>query len=501
MSDSVGRVAAIICVSALGAALLLSCGSSAEQSGQVPRDAQELDSAATSPTPAAEATHVEHEPTAEDPVVTPAPGIPTATPQSETPVADEPDQTATGVGYIEEVFTDHKRPTPASGNDAGRDSRTLRTLVVYPAAVDDASVAVEGAGPVGGPFPLVLFAHGLGGKPEWNLELLSAIAADGHVVVAPEFPRTSGRNSPGPDPADTGSQPGDLSFLIETLVQLGTDPQWPLAGMVDDSRIAAIGHSNGAITVLGIGANSCCRDERVDAVVAMAGPPAPFDGEYDFTATPPILIIHGTKDPLILYATSPVLFNEVSAIKGLLTLEGGDHGSWLGSGSDLFDDVVTTILDFLAVSLSGDDQAAARLQQPRSSPNAELVFAAEADSGLTVEVEMPELSRQASAEPTTGLVDGQTVVVTWSGYLPEQTVNVLQCSQGGTEGSGVCDFTNAWILHGNPTGEGSVELTIIAGAVGTGICDATVDDCVIAVNDSGLQEPEATIRIPISFAP
>lgn len=199
MSDSVGRVAAIICVSALGAALLLSCGSSAEQSGQAPRDAQQLDSAA-SPTPAAETTQVDPEPTGEAPVVTPAPEIPTATPESETPVADEPDLTATGVGYIEEVFTDHQRPTPPSGNDAGRGSRTLRTLVVYPAAVNDASVAVEGALPVGGPYPLVLFAHGLGGKPEWNLELLSAIAADGHVVVAPEFPRTSGRNSPSPTP-------------------------------------------------------------------------------------------------------------------------------------------------------------------------------------------------------------------------------------------------------------------------------------------------------------
>ncbi|MYH96334.1 MAG: hypothetical protein F4129_07480, partial [Acidimicrobiia bacterium] len=98
------------------------------------------------------------------------------------------------------------------------------------------------------------------------------------------------------------------------------------------------------------------------------------------------------------------------------------------------------------------------------------------------------------------LVDGQTVVVTWSGFLPEQTVNILQCSQGGIEGSGVCDFSNAKILHPNPTGEGSVELTIIVGAVGSGICDANVDDCVIAVNDSGLQDPEATIRIPLSFA-
>ncbi len=499
MLESMGRVAAVICAIALGALLLLASGSSSDQAVETSGDAQELD-AAIDPTPVAEAPGAD--PTSEGPVGTTAPDASSAPTEEPKVTAFEPDPTIYGVGYIEETFVDRGRTTPPSGNDPSKDSRTLRTLVVYPAAVDGSgSSPVENASPAGGPYPLVLFAHGLGGLPEYNIEFLTAIAADGHVVVAPEFPRTSGGNSPGPDPADTGSQPGDLSFLIDTILQLDADPQWPLANTVDGNRIAAIGHSNGAITVLGIGANSCCRDQRIDAVVPMAGPPAPFEGEYDFTDTPPILIIHGTKDPLILYATSPKLFNDISAIKGLLTLEGADHGSWLGSGSDLFDDVVTTTLDFLAVAFDGDVHAATRLQQPRSSPNADLVFAAESNSGITVEFEVPELSRQASAEPTTGLVNGQTVVVAWSGFLPEQTVNILQCSQGGTEGSGACDFTNARILHPNPTGEGSVELTIIVGAVGSGICDATVDDCVIAVNDSGLQDPEATIRIPLSFAP
>lgn len=498
MSDSMGRMAASISVVALVAALLMACGSSADQSDEAPSDARQPD-APTQPTPSLETTPVK--PTSDGPAGTPAVDVSPVPVEDPEPVASEPGPVATGVGYIEEVYTDHERVTPRSGDHPGRDSRILRTLIVYPAAVEGASAPVENASPAGGPYPLVLFAHGLSGYPEGYGEFLAALASEGYVVVAPEFPRSSRFNPGGPDAGDTGSQPGDLSFLIDTVAERAADPQWPLAGTVDNSEIAAIGHSNGAITVLGISSNTCCRDERVDAVVAMAGPPAPFEGEYDFTATPPILIIHGTKDPLILYATSPKLFNDISAIKGLLTLEGADHGSWLGQTSDLFDNVVTTIVDFLAVAFVGDEEAASRLQRPRSSPEAELVFAAEADSGLTVEFEVPELSRQASAEPTTGLVDGQTVVVTWSGFLPEQTVNILQCSQGGTEGSGACNFTNARILHPNPTGEGSVELTVIVGAVGSGICDATVDDCIIAVNDSGLQEPEATIRIPLSFAP
>ena len=465
-SDSMGRVAAVVCASALSAVLLLSCGSSGDRLG------------------------------------TTAPVAPSPPPEQQEEAADERASIVAGLGYFEEAFVDRSRSTPPSGDDPGKNSRTLRTLLVYPAAVEaSAAGPVENAQPAGGRYPLVLLAHGLSGYPEGYREFLAAVASGGYVVAAPEFPRSSRFNPGGADAGDTVSQPGDLSFLVDTLVQLDADPQWPLANKVDSSRIAAIGHSNGAITVLGIGANSCCRDERVGAVVAMAGPPAPFEGEYDFTDTPPILIIHGTEDPLVLYATSPKLFNDIAAVKGLLTLEGADHGSWLDSGSGLFDDVVATTLDFLAVALDRDQQATTRLLRPRSSPDAELAFAAEANSGLTVGFEVPELSRQAGAEPTTGLVDGQTVVVTWSGFLPEQTVNVLQCSQGGTEGSGACDFTHARVLHPNPTGEGSVELTIVVGAVGSGICDATADDCVIAVNDSGLQDPEATIRIPLNFAP
>ena len=413
-----------------------------------------------------------------------------------------PELVATGVGHIEATYVDTSRATPPSGNDPGRESRTLRTLVVYPAAVEDAAVdPVENAPPAGGPYPLVLFAHGLGGYPEGYADFLATVASGGYVVIAPEFPRSSRFNPGGPDAGDTASQPGDLSFLIDTVIAQADDSQWPLAELIDTTRIAAIGHSNGAVTVHGIGANSCCRDIRIDAVIGIAGPPAPFNGEYDFTTTPPMLLVHGTEDAAILYETSVVLFNQISAVKGLLTLVGGDHGAGLSPDSEFFNDVSTTVADFLAVVLDSDDAAAIRLGQSRSTPRAELVFAAEPDSGVTIEVDAVETNRMASAEPSTGLVDGQTVTVSWSGYLPGQTVNVLQCSQGGLEGSEVCDFTHAKILHPNPTGEGSVEMVIIAGPVGTGVCDATVDDCVIAVNDSGILEPGATIRVPLSFAP
>ena len=172
MLDSMGRMAAMISVVALGAALLLACGSPADQSDEAPRDVREHDDAATQPTPAVETTPIE--PATESPDGTPAVNVPSASAEA---VASEHGPVATGVGYLEEVYTDHERVTPPSGDDPGRDSRILRTLIVYPAAVDGAPTPVENALPAGGPYPLVLFAHGLGGYPEGYGEFLAAVAS------------------------------------------------------------------------------------------------------------------------------------------------------------------------------------------------------------------------------------------------------------------------------------------------------------------------------------
>ena len=43
-------------------------------------------------------------------------------------------------------------------------------------------------------------------------------------------------------------------------------------------------------------------------------------------------------------------------------------------------------------------------------------------------------------------------------------------------------------------------LQIVAGPVGTGVCDADHPGCEVVVNDAGLTDPDASIRFPISFA-
>ncbi len=94
---------------------------------------------------------------------------------------------------------------------------------------------------------------------------------------------------------DYENQPADVCFVIDELLALPDDD--PLAGHVDGDAIAAAGHSLGAITTIGVGLNSCCDDDRLDAAVELSGIRAPFpDGEFDDLTRVPFLAVHGAKD-------------------------------------------------------------------------------------------------------------------------------------------------------------------------------------------------------------
>jgi predicted esterase len=446
--------------------------------------------------------------TSESPAVTEpaaAEADPAAATTTTTTAASTPGGATHAVGVVEETFVDASRVTPRSGDVAERAERTLPTTILYPALGDPGGdpAAAAPADVDGGPYPLVLFAHGLGATPEAYLDLLAGWAAAGYVVAAPEFPLSSASAPAGPDGADVANQPGDLSFLIDEILAASAADDGPLAGAVDPGAIAAGGHSNGAITTLGIAANTCCRDERLDAAIVLAGLPAEYaGGEYDLADTPPMLFVHGTEDSLLPYAEAVRLAEELTAPRGVLTLEGGDHSSWVVADDPAFAAVLRTSIDFLDAYLRGDADALARLPDDGEPDLATMHFSAEAGAELAIPTTAPVATdRQASVSDDSDLVDGQVVTVSWSGYTPGQVVNIVQCAHGGDGSAGACELTTGRILEPNPTGSGSVELEIVVGPVGDGACGAGEPPCVIVVNDGGLQEPAATIRIPISFAP
>jgi dienelactone hydrolase len=393
------------------------------------------------------------------------------------------------VSVFERSYVDESRSTPATGEFPPLPSRTLETTIFMP----------EGRGS----FPLLIFSHGLGSSPQAYESLIEEVAAKGFVVVAPLFPLT-GHNAPaGADPVDTQNQPGDVSFLIDVVTAAVAASDAPFDGRTDTESIGTFGHSNGGITTLGVIANSCCRDSRIDAAVSMSAPAAPYNsGEYDFSNTAPLMLAHGTVDALIPYEESVRVFNSVEAAKGIVTLNDVGHTEFLIPSGHGFDTVVNSIIDFFRAHLRGDIMAEERLLAGVVYDTvAELLYTATGGTDVTLPLPPPITNRIASIEPNINLVDGQVVTVAWRNFIPGNTINIVQCSEGGTGGNEVCSFDNALILQPNPTGDGSLPLEIVTGDVGSGRCDATTNDCVVVVNDGGLLGEEATIRIPISFEP
>ncbi len=300
------------------------------------------------------------------------------------------------------------------------------------------------------------------------------------------------------------NQTGDVSFLVDTMIEASADPDSPVAGLVDGERIGASGHSNGAITTIGATLHTCCVDERIDAAVAFAGTDSPFaGGEYDWSLAPPFLIVHGTLDEQVSYSSGVGLYNNLAGPKGLLTLDGGDHIAMFdpdGSGSTRWSRRRrrTSSVAYLA-----DDAAAVgRLQTPSVESDAVGLPLRQRRRGRRSRPDHDDARARPRRERRARRPVWSTVSRSrWPGVASSSdgSINVLQCSDA-DEGAGFCDLTNGQVLVPNPTGDGTIDLEIVVGPVGEGSCGPGVTGCVIAVNDSGLADPDATIYVPLEFA-
>jgi dienelactone hydrolase len=405
------------------------------------------------------------------------------------------------------TFVDASRSTPPWDGMPGKASRTLVTTIWYPAR------ASGSAAPSGnGPYPLIAFAHGLGGSPQQYQQLLRSWAAAGYVVAAPLFPLSSNQTPGGPDGGDIGNQPGDMSFIIDQVLNASAAPNGPLSGLVDRNEIGAAGHSNGAITTLGLVANSCCLDTRVKAAVVMAGTTEGLGrGSYELAKAPPLLVVSDVHDGLVPYADAVAVFNQARGPKALFTLDWDSSSDNTGSTAHMAASgvvgptsgpVIKSTTAFFNAFLKHEHGAL----QAVSADGRSSLSALHTDwtSGSRATLPLPEQAAvhlHAAVTPNTGLQDGQAVTVRWSGYTPGKVVNILECSQVDitSASSAGCSFAHAAILHPDPTGSGSVVLHIGTGTIGNGVCDSA-HSCYVIVNNASSTSPADTKALPISFA-
>jgi len=416
-------------------------------------------------------------------------------------------QRSHAVGMATETYIDTHRSTAAWGPSPARQTRTLVTTILYPAEGPPKSGPPQAGATAdrqGGPYPLIVFAHGLGADPQQYISLLAYWAAAGFVVAAPQFPLSSAETPGGPDGGDVINQPGDISFVITSVLATSAQPGGPLSDIINPLEVGAAGHSNGAITTLGLVANTCCHDHRVKAAVIMAGTTEAFPGgHYDLAQAPPLLLVHGTADALVPYDGAVAVFNGARGPKGLLSIKGGTHGSAAGSTASSALAVFRTTTDFFDAYLRGTHAALANMSTASKSGVTALLFDAMAGSTATITtLPPPKLHLRASATPTTELTNGATVTVTWSGYTTGKVVNILECNASDVRlnSSAACSFAHAQILTPDPTGQGTRTLEIVEGPVGNGTCDAAHPGCFIVVNNASSTAAGASIKIPISFA-
>jgi predicted dienelactone hydrolase len=274
-------------------------------------------------------------------------------------------------------FVDHTRITPSNGKAPAKPYRSLPTLVLYPAVGPPSSVIFPGATPAvsSGPFDLIVFAHGYGSTGPTYSPLLEQWAAAGYVVAAPTFPLSSSTAPGGPSLVGYTAQPGDLSFVLTQVLSLSARRNDILSGMVDPERIAAVGHSLGAMTVLAWSEDTCCEDPRVDATVVFDGVEGPFGkGSYFAGRTVPILVLHGTDDEVLPYSGGKKIFENAKPPKFFISLIGAPHTSFLQT----FDATikpprwertdVESVLDFLSAELNHDLSALSSLDSIGDAP-------------------------------------------------------------------------------------------------------------------------------------
>ncbi|MCA0359534.1 MAG: hypothetical protein LCH41_00615 [Armatimonadetes bacterium] len=109
----------------------------------------------------------------------------------------------------------------------------------------------------GGPYPVIIFSHGMYGSEEGNTPLAEAWAKDGFVVIRPthadsmryadEATRQNFRRGQTNNASNWRERPGEISYLIDSLKTI--EKQLPkVAGKLDRQVIGVGGHSYGAWT-------------------------------------------------------------------------------------------------------------------------------------------------------------------------------------------------------------------------------------------------------------
>ena len=240
---------------------------------------------------------------------------------------------------------------PAPGGSAG--PRTLVTEIWYPSNGGSENRPTIGAKPDyrGGPFPVIVFAHGFDTLPATYTPLLASWVKAGFVVVAPLFPdenankieslgnRTTTQSELAE--SDVVNEPYDIAYVVGEVRSgaggaASSAAAW-LKGLVEPDKIALAGHSDGAQAVAALvysakyASTYDAMAPRPFGVLILSG--SELSGTYASpTSPPPVLFVQSAVDSCNLPQEAGTLLHDVGG-GFFLKLIGAHHFSpYVGKG-------------------------------------------------------------------------------------------------------------------------------------------------------------------------
>lgn len=164
-------------------------------------------------------------------------------------------------------------------------------------------------------FPVVAFSHGLGGYRMQSSFLMSHLASWGFVVVAPDHVERGlaivleGDNTK----IDVSKGPDQLLAALERIQKEGRTEGSRFFGVVDDAKVAAVGHSMG-------GAAAASIAEKAKTVVLLASP-----GYGELPAGRPSLFVWGVDDGVARSTSIDTAYQKQPSPRRTVGIAGAGH--------------------------------------------------------------------------------------------------------------------------------------------------------------------------------
>ena len=264
------------------------------------------------------------------------------------PEVPAPTTTLAGPPYAVETarttVVDATRGTEARGPTPASSSRALPLTVHVP------------SGP--GPFPLVVFAHGYDISAADYADFQRDLAAQGFVVVAPDFPRSSTAFPGPPTQDDIDEQARDVGFVVDQMLDGAVSGIW--SGKIRAGEAGGVGHSGGGNTVARVAGNSCCMAARVGAAAVLSGDEGTSGGQWGVAGSPPMLFVQGTADSINPWSFTQRLYDDAASPKTLVAIDGAGHLEPYTTGPQR-GAVVDLVAAFLRAHLTGDAAAGSQV--------------------------------------------------------------------------------------------------------------------------------------------